>query len=284
MRLLLSLLRSTAYVLVGCVLLGLQPVYSDEYPLRYQYPSLEVISTEQFKSFFDDGKIIVVDVRSRFEYDVLHIFSAKHIYLNDDKFQEKLKHLQEKFPDKTVVFYCNGITCEKSYKAGVKCQKANSFCLVYDSGIFEWVNAVPEYAVFFGKSPVDDTTLIDLKSFQEKLLAPEEFIAQVVDGDAVVLDIRSRNEQVMKQFPLKGVKKASLDSKKFVERVKEAKENKKRLLIFDSGGKEVQWCMYYLEKEGIKDYYFARGGVRALDLVMLYPDKGSRDTSVATSL
>lgn len=40
----------------------------------------------------------------------------------------------------------------------------------------------------------------------------------------------------------------------------EAKKARKTLLVYDKVGKQVRWFQYYLEQQGLKDYYFLAGG------------------------
>ena len=41
-----------------------------------------------------------------------------------------------------------------------------------------------------------------------------------------------------------------------------AKRNGKTLLIYDAVGKQVRWLMYSLERAGVKNYWFMKGGAK----------------------
>ncbi len=59
-------------------------------------------------------------------------------------------------------------------------------------------------------------------------------------------------------------KQAYLDDKVALNRViSKAKSENKTLLIYDAAGKQVQWLMYYLEDQGLKNYGFMKGGASA---------------------
>ena len=63
------------------------------------------LNTDQFSSLY--GHAIVVDCRSRLEYDVLHIKNAVHIP-SGTMVGEDLERLLQHYPHKPIVFYCNG--------------------------------------------------------------------------------------------------------------------------------------------------------------------------------
>ena len=69
------------------------------------YENSRHINTDQFTSLYDYA--IIVDCRSRLEYDVLHIKNAVHIP-SGTMVREDLERLRQKFPHKPIVFYCNG--------------------------------------------------------------------------------------------------------------------------------------------------------------------------------
>ncbi len=63
------------------------------------------INTQQFASIYDHA--IVVDCRSRLEYDILHIKDAVHIP-SGTMVREDLDLLRQQFPHRPLIFYCNG--------------------------------------------------------------------------------------------------------------------------------------------------------------------------------
>jgi rhodanese-related sulfurtransferase len=69
------------------------------------YEKSRHINTDQFAALY--GHAIIVDCRSRLEYDVVHIKKAVHIP-SGTMVKEDLDHLIQQFPHKPIVFYCNG--------------------------------------------------------------------------------------------------------------------------------------------------------------------------------
>lgn len=65
----------------------------------------KAVNTRQFASLYDHA--IVVDCRSRLEYDMLHIKDAVHIP-SGTMVREDLDLLRQQFPHRPIVFYCNG--------------------------------------------------------------------------------------------------------------------------------------------------------------------------------
>ena len=253
---------------------------NDEYPLRSKYPSLKIISTEQFKDIYQKGNLVVVDVRTGFEYQALHVKDSINIDVDSISFSSRLQKVRGNNPGKEIVLYCNGKTCSKSYKAGVKCKKYALNCLVYDSGITEWTKAMPNDSELFGKSPVNPDDLISDEELNAKLLVADDFIQQATKKETIVLDIRTRLEQIFSPFPIKGVSSAPVEGKRFIRKVSEAKKENKPLFIFDTGGKQIRWSMYYLLNQGVQEFYFAKGGVQALDLVLLNYDQSKSNSAL----
>lgn len=230
-----------------------------DYPGRITYPSIKVMETDQLSEQFDD--VIIVDVRSKYEYDTLHINNAINIPLNDAGFTREVEALQA--GPKPIVFYCNGHTCYKSYKA---CNKAGNAGInnifAYDSGVFDWARAYPDRATLLGKSPIDSSQLISKAELEKYLLKPGQFSSRISDK-TVILDIRdSRQRGLVELYPYRQ-ENISLDDKKklnsFLDRIK---KSGKTLLVYDEAGKQVRWFQYYLVEKGIKDYFFMSGGVK----------------------
>ena len=245
------------------VMSGLAPslvnAANDEFPMRVRYPDVQVISTVDLAKQFIE--VLVVDVRSKYEFDTLHIKDAVNIPL-ESGFGEKLVKLRAK-NNKPFVFYCNGKTCHKSYDAVLLAEKARlDKIFAYDAGIFDWANAQPEKTVLLGRSPIVPANLIDEKSFKARLIEPKDFSARVGDK-SMVLDVRDRVQRDTALFPFKEQRAQLDDMKKIDVVIEDAKAQKKTLLVYDQTGKQVQWFQYYLESKGMKDYYFMKGGAQA---------------------
>lgn len=243
------------------LILGMAPLYAAEtdFPYRARYPDAPTLdATELFRRL---DQINVIDVRSRYEFDTLHIKGAINIPLADKDFTEQVKALTQKNGN-PLVFYCNGRTCHKSYDAVTLLQRsrvANAF--VYDAGIVEWAQKYPSHTVLLARSPIKPSDLIDDARFKARLLAPKEFASRV-GNNSLVLDIRDRVQRDNMLFPFKE-QRAQLDEKARIDALLEqVKREGKALLVYDATGKQVQWFQYYLESKGVKDYYFMQDGAQ----------------------
>jgi len=238
---------------------GVAPAASEEYPYRVRYPDVSVLTTEDLAKRFDD--VLIVDVRSKYEYDTLHIQGAVNVPL-ETNFRAEVIRLRDKHK-KPFVFYCNGKTCHKSYDAVLLAAKARLDNLyAYDAGVFDWAKAQPEKTVLLGRNPVKPADLISGERFKARLLEPKDFAARVGDK-SVVLDVRDRIQRDTALFPFREVRAQLDETKKIDAVIEEARTQKKTLLVYDQTGKQVQWFQYYLESKGIKDYYFMKGGAQA---------------------
>ncbi|KPK12094.1 MAG: hypothetical protein AMJ68_03260 [Acidithiobacillales bacterium SG8_45] len=232
---------------------------ADEFPGRKLYPDIPVMSTDELKKKFDS--VVVVDARTKYEFDTIHVKGSENILVSTNSFADEVKALRERTP-KPLVFYCNGHTCMKSYKAARRAMSAGvKDVYAYDAGIFEWARSNPDLAVLVGQSPVRVSDLISKKDFKKRLLNPDEFQKRVPRSDVMVLDVRSRLQRAgAGLFPF-DEKFASLDDKEKLDRyLDQAKREGKTVLAYDAVGKQVRWFEYYLRKKGIKDYYFMKDG------------------------
>lgn len=247
------------FLVVSGLIHPLANAANEEYPYRVRYPDVSFMTTEELNKRFNE--VLIIDVRSKYEFDTLHIKNAVNVPLTTN-FGDKIVLLRQKF-DKPFVFYCNGKTCHKSYDAVLLATKARLENLyAYDAGIFDWAKAQPERTVLLGRSPIVLADLIDEKSFKARLIEPKDFAARVGDK-SVVLDVRDRVQRDTALFPFKE-QRAQLDEMKKIDVViEDVKAQKKTLLVYDQTGKQVQWFQYYLESKGVKDYHFMKGGAQA---------------------
>lgn len=250
-------------VLQICVLISIwtNSVFAEDFPGRTVYPGVEVYSTEQLEKSIND--VNIVDVRSRYEYEVLHINSAHHISLNSKKFAADLEALKAK-SQKPIVFYCNGHTCYKSYKAVVKAKASgikNVFS--YDSGIFDWATAHPDKTTMLSVSPINPEKLISKKRLNDHMLEPDAF-NQKAGNTGEILDIREpRQRGLLSLYPYRQINISLQEKDKLSKFLTSIKKVKKPLFIYDQAGKQVRWLQYYIEASGIKNYYFLKGGAKA---------------------
>ncbi len=239
------------------LIVSLTTIANDKFPLRKKYKELATISHQ--KLYTNLKKYKVIDVRSEYEFKTLHIKGALHIPISNQGFISSVEKIRDKTP-LAIVFYCNGITCKKSYQAAQKAFTAKiKNCFVFDLGVLGWSDHHPDAAVLLGQNPVPRNMLISEKKFQKHNLGPINFIKKIND-DSIIIDIREpfqrRNQRIrLSRF----TRHMTLD--KLEELHKFIKKSNKTLLIYDAVGKQVRWLQYYLESKSFKNYYFLNGGV-----------------------
>ncbi|EGB14778.1 Rhodanese domain protein [Pseudodesulfovibrio mercurii] len=240
--------------------LAVAPVRAEGFPLRPYYPEVPPISTDRLLAGYDTA--VVVDIRSRLEYEVAHINKAVLLPLTDKDFARKLEALRPKDGPEPLVFYCNGHACAKSYQAA---QLALSLgfgqVFAYDGGIFDWITAAPDKATLMGETPARRDRVLSRESLDRRMLGHEEFERQAREPGTLVIDIRDPFQRdVVPRLP--GIRAIPLDA--LLDLVTSRIWTEKRLLFFDAVGKQVGWLHYFLKAYDYFDYGFLDGGVRAI--------------------
>lgn len=259
------MLKQRILILISLLVMTLlaQVAKSDEFPNRKLFPAVPIISLDNLYKKMD--KVIIVDVRSKYEYDTINIVKAVNIPVLEPNFVERMQKLRKENPNTEIVAYCNGKTCKKSYKAVQKCRNAGIPNIVaYDQGIFDWAKKYPRTAQLLGKSPVDLKKLIGKQDLDRHMISVDRFEELAARKDVIVLDIREPlQREGVALFP--GIdKEADMDDKTELNKyIDDALRNNKTLLVYDGVGKQVVWLMYYLEDRGLKRYAFMKGGARA---------------------
>ncbi|MCW8931898.1 MAG: rhodanese-like domain-containing protein [Gammaproteobacteria bacterium] len=251
-------------LILSCLLFSTS--FADEgFPGRKIYPKVQTLSIEQLYEKIKSDDVIVVDVRSEYEYQTLKVLNAINIPVAKKSFPTELKKLREG-TEKDIVFYCNGRSCYKSYKAGIKALNYNvKNCFSYDAGVFEWALAYPEQAVLLTETPVAKERIISKEEFKSRQLAPKEFSEKSLEENSIIYDIRDREQRRggsgLFMFRDKNVELANIN--KLNRLIKKAVESDTTLYFYDQKGKQVRWLQYTLESQGLKNYYFMKGGAAA---------------------
>jgi len=235
------------------------------FPGRAEFPEVRVYDMK--KLYEDYNKVVIVDARSKYEYETLRIKDAIHIPIAKKSFADQVVALRLK-TDKPIVFYCNGRSCLKSYQSCVKADKAGVKNLyAYDAGVFEWATAYPSHAMLLGKNPMDPRDIIPKKKFKAHLLDTNKFGEKAYDlgrSRSLIIDVRDKFQRGATGFFVNKERWASLDDQaKLKNYLRQAVAEKKTLFIYDEVGKQVRWLQYTLEQEKIHDYYFMNKGARA---------------------
>ena len=256
------MLRMTYLISILMLLSSSVFAKNTEFPGREKYPTVPYISLADFHKFKD--KVIVVDVRSKYEHQTLRIKNALNIPLAAKTFIQQIQQLRDENKNKKIIVYCNGKTCMKSYKAALKCKKTGIKDVVsFDAGIMDWAKNYPNDSVLLGESPLDTNKLITKKSFKKYLISPGKFESEIGTGKVIVLDVRDpfqRNSTAL--FHGKEHRVYINDATGLDKYIAKANSEGKTLLIYDEVGKQVRWLQYYLEGKGAKSYSFMKGGVR----------------------
>jgi rhodanese-related sulfurtransferase len=238
---------------------------NNDFPGRKKYAHVPYISIEQLYNEYDD--IVIVDARSPYEFETLRILSAVNIplSLNNSDYTGKLQELREKNPGKKIVFYCNGHTCMKSYKAVHRAKVIAKLdnVMAFDAGIFDWANAHPDKAILLDKTPVDLADLISKEEYKKHVLPAVDFINNSAKN-TIILDVRSRHQREgLSLFSGYEMTVPMGDKRKLNKYIQLAKNENKKLFIYDAVGKQVRWLQYYLEQQNAGEYYFMEGGAAA---------------------
>jgi len=238
-----------------------------DFPGRAKYPYVPYIELDDLYKSLNNS--VIIDSRSIYEYETLRIKNAVSIPLNlsSKKFEKQMLQLRAENPNKKLVFYCNGHTCMKSYKAALRTIKFVGLKNVYayDAGVFDWAKKYPEESVLVGKTLTDPKHLISKADFKSRLIDAEKFIKSA-DSSVAILDIRERIER--DGFYIFSGDETSIalnknEKEKLNKFLKNIKAKNKTLYVYDLVGKQVRWFQYYLEDKKIKKYYFMKGGADA---------------------
>lgn len=236
---------------------------TEDFPGRKTYRNVPYISANDL--YKKKNKVLIIDTRSDYEYETLNIKGSINIPLSSLDFSKRIKKLYNE-QKKTLVFYCNGHSCMKSYKAVIKTKRFTKIkdSLAFDAGIFDWIKLYPDHSVLLGKSPVKTTDLIPKEEFYKHLIKPVEF-AKKADKNCLVLDVRDPAQRLDKLFPgnQHSVSLNKSDQIKLNKYLNQSKREKKPLCIYDAVGKQVRWLQYHLKAKNISDYYFMEGGAKA---------------------
>lgn len=234
-----------------------------EYPHRPKYPDVNIIDLSKLSSDYD--KVQIIDVRSRYEFDTLHIKGAVNIPLSHPGYATLVKKLAAR-SNKPLVFYCNGKTCSKSYKGTRQAARVGlKNIFAFDAGVFDWAKAKPEKTVLLGKSPINSKDLISKKDLKARMLSAKDFEKRVERGGKIaVLDVRDRIQRDILLFPFRESRISLNEEDKLTAFLKKESRAGKTLLIYDKVGKQVRWLQYRLHALGIQNYYFMKGGSEAM--------------------
>lgn len=253
--------RACCVVLLNYFFLAFLPAYALAEESNYwqaSFPSIKTISTQDVAQEIDS--LLVIDVRPAEEFNIAHIKGAYNYSVGNALFIPNVKRLRQQFPERKIIFYCNGKKCGKSYTGALKAQQADiDNIFVYSSGIRTWLIEQPELTVFKGESPADLAQLISDEDFDKHLLTYEQVKAEV--GSAIVIDIR---DQYQRHYIPVELRVRHIPFRRLIPIIKWQKIRNQRLIFIDATGQQVRWLQYYLESERVRNYFFLKDGVDPL--------------------
>lgn len=237
------------------------------YPENTGLSTTPTINTADLYERYTNNNAVIVDVRSRIEYETTHIEGSIHIPVGKLNFIDNLKKRVSSSSNKIIAFYCNGGNClkapaatEKALEAGIK------NCFAYYEGIPGWAEAHPDKTILRGKSISSDNQLIPKSEFKKRTLSFEEFKKAIEDNpNALVIDVRD-NIQKSGSLPGISMRVISMPIDKFILNfVNKKRELTKSLYIFDQVGKQVVSLQYDLNENDYTDYWFlSKGATKVL--------------------
>jgi rhodanese-related sulfurtransferase len=247
-------------LLCAALALPTLPAEAGDFPLRSYYPEVPHITTGQLLADYDTA--VIVDVRSRLEYEVAHINKAVLLPPDRGDFARRLEALRPKSAPEPLVFYCNDHACAKSYQAA-RLARSLGFAHVfaYDGGIFDWITAAPDRATLMDETPARKERVISRKALERRLLPFDEFEREAQKPNSLVIDIRDPFQRDMVPR-LANVRAIPLDP--LLDLVTSRIWTEKRLLFFDAAGEQVLWLQYFLKAYDYFDYGFLDGGIGAI--------------------
>ncbi|MDE1463968.1 rhodanese-like domain-containing protein [Spartinivicinus poritis] len=227
------------------------------FPHREKYKDVEVISTQELHKNYNS--CLIIDVRSSVEFDVIHIKNAINISLGNRNFINKVKSTYQQSGKACVVFYCNGHSCEKSYKAVRKIGNEAKPSYAYDSGIFDWAQDYNHLTMLLDKTLDNKNKLISPDEYSSALMEKEHALAR--QNSLHIIDIRDSFQRTEDKIPFKARKRIPLS--RIIPLLKRRIIKDNNLLFIDKVGKQNRWLHYYLKEYGYKNYSFLKGGATA---------------------
>jgi rhodanese-related sulfurtransferase len=140
--------------------------------------------------------------------------------------------------------------------------------LVFDGGIFKYSQISPINTLLLDKPISISNRPIPMSKFTQHLLDVDEFndeIMKHIDSEKSfnILDIRARiNQQGLSIYSgVPNNKHIALNKTKKLKRyLKKVAKNNDTLFVYDWSGRQLRWIQYYIDEQGVNNYYFLHGG------------------------
>jgi UPF0176 protein len=145
-------------------------VHSSLHHVRPHEKTGQHLSPQEFKALKDRDDVVIVDVRSDYEYNVGRFKNAVTLDMENFRdFPERVEKLKE-FKDKKILTYCTG---------GVKCEKASAYLLEQGfENVYQLHGGIIKYGIeaggedFDGKCYVfDNRVTVDVNRINPSIIA-----------------------------------------------------------------------------------------------------------------
>jgi len=250
----------------GVVFFLVSSSIAGDFPYREKYPEVNIVELADLKSGYESGDFIIVDVRSKVEFETIHIKKAINVPYGNANFTKDFNRIARKDLSRKIAIYDNGHNCIKSYIAATDAFDFASIpnIYVFDAGITAWAKAYPSATLLLGgelKNP--GTQLHSEGNFTNKKLDFDTFKNKAAGSKGLVIDLR---DPIQRKEKLPGLENAlPIPIDKLVRNIiSKGNMKDKQLFIFDQVGEQVKWVMYYLVANGYTDFYFLDGGATAV--------------------
>jgi rhodanese-related sulfurtransferase len=231
-------------------------------PFRAFYPDVATISTNELHERL--FTLTLIDIRSRFEFEVVHIARSINLPLEDGRFADRIDRLRPVREKITMVLIGNDVDCSRAFEAAVLARaRGLDNVLVYDAGVFSWLHAHPERTRLMGRSPARLEQVMPLINHQSRLVSFERFKRLADQPGALVVDIRNIYQR--RRVPA-GLDLRNISLEALLAAVGNRVWANRSLLIFDADGSRTRWLQLFLRAGGFFDYTFLDGGMNALPL------------------
>ena len=98
---------TATFILLSVLFALAGPVAAVEFPGRQEekYKALKTIEIDELRKNFLEHNVVIIDVRSKLEYDTIHIKDALHLPLSGKSFSDELLNIAADKQGKKIAFY-----------------------------------------------------------------------------------------------------------------------------------------------------------------------------------
>jgi rhodanese-related sulfurtransferase len=224
------------------------------------FPSVHALNSRGLWAVFDDVR--VVDVRTGFEFDVVHIQGSLNRPApapGDPGQDDRLKDLSG---GTTLVFTGNDRHDTRPFRAALDAaSRGISPVRVYADGVLAWADTFPDRAVLMGSCPAAPLAMLPEEAHREKLIGYWQFLNALKEPNTLFIDIRSVYDR--SAIPLAFAVRA-IPMEAFLEAVACRVWSEKTLVVLDRDDARLPWLHRFLLAGGYDDVLFLKGGTLAL--------------------